>query len=322
MAKPHNNGRSLSIRSLVFAALLATAASAPVAKNATSPRVAAAAAAADRVVRRGSTLYMNNKPFRFVGFNVPSLVLNGDIQVPQYHMPNEFDTQDTIDTLAGLVNPVARTMPLGVKSDLAGGPDFHITGCYERSEAAFRTLDRTLALAAQKGVKLIIPLINNNWLQSDGSTDPNQDYFGNWGDFANLCVGDRSWEAFFENQDVRAAFKDYIKFFLTRRNTVNGKLYADDTTILALETGNELGAWVDRRPPGEWTVEIAQHIKSLAPNVLVMDGTLIGWQTDRIDPQALASPYVDMFSNHYYDAGNTDVDRMHKDLDVIAQYNK
>ncbi|KAJ3295736.1 hypothetical protein HK104_002375 [Borealophlyctis nickersoniae] len=264
---------------------------------------------------------MNNKPFRFVGFNVPSLLLNGDMGTG-YQLPNMFDTEDTVDTLAGLINPVARTMPLGVKSTIASGSAYHVFGCTDRNEEAFVSLDHILNVAAEKGVKLIIPLINNNWLKSDGSTDPVQDYFGNWGDFAFLCTGNRSYEAFFEDMTVRAAFKDLITYILTRKNTVNGKLYSEDTAILALETGNELGSWEDRRPPGAWTVDIARHIKSLAPHLLVMDGTLIGWHPDRMDVLALASPYVDMFSNHYYDAGNTDVNWMRNDLAVLAPYHK
>lgn len=56
-------------------------------------------------------------------------------------------------------------------------------------------------------------------------------------------------------------------------------------------------------PPGSWTVNIAQHIKSLAPNILVMDGSLSRSNNtqDKFDKAALESPYVDLFSYHYYD---------------------
>ena len=53
-----------------------------------------------------------------------------------------------------------------------------------------------------------------------------------------------------------------------------------------------------RPPPGNWTNEIAQHIKSLAPNILVLDGSLsrANLTEDTWDPVALKSPYVDLYS--------------------------
>lgn len=55
--------------------------------------------------------------------------------------------------------------------------------------------------------------------------------------------------------------------------------------------------------PGSWTVEIAEHIKSLAPNILVMDGSLSRSKNtaDKFNMTALQSDAVDLFSYHYYD---------------------
>ncbi|KAJ3050157.1 hypothetical protein HK097_008856 [Rhizophlyctis rosea] len=276
----------------------------------------AAVSGPSRLTRQGSQLYADGKVFRFVNYNAPSLILNAD-ENSGFRVPNLWDVKDTIESVAGMWNPVVRTYTFGIKSDFASGPDFHVRGCRQYNEAAFRVLDYTLDLAAKYGVRLIIPIVNNDWLRSNGTSDPSLDYVGNWGDFAYLCTGNRSWESFFLNPFVISAFKDFLTYLLTRVNTINGKVYANDTSFAILETGNELGSWDQRGPPGTWTHEIARHVKSLAPRILVADGTLIGADSRRIKTQSLNSPYVDLFSNHFYDDGNTDVRRLRNDLKVV-----
>lgn len=50
---------------------------------------------------------------------------------------------------------------------------------------------------------------------------------------------------------------------------------ASDPTVLAFETGNELGGWTgdDYPPPVEWTASIAQLLHELAPDTLVLSGS-------------------------------------------------
>lgn len=47
-----------------------------------------------------------------------------------------------------------------------------------------------------------------------------------------------------------------------------------------------------------WTTDIAKYIKSIAPRTLIMDGTIGG--VNRIAKESLLSPYIDIFTNHYY----------------------
>lgn len=50
---------------------------------------------------------------------------------------------------------------------------------------------------------------------------------------------------------------------------------ASDPTVLAFETGNELGGWTGSHyaPPVAWTRSIAQLLKQLSPDALVISGT-------------------------------------------------
>lgn len=65
--------------------------------------------------------------------------------------------------------------------------------------------------------------------------------------------------------------------------------YANDPTILAWETGNEL-----KGAPAAWTSDITSYIKALAPQQLTMDGSY-GPQED-----ALSLASVDIYSDHFY----------------------
>lgn len=69
--------------------------------------------------------------------------------------------------------------------------------------------------------------------------------------------------------------QSYIKQMLTRKNPYTGLAYGRDPTIMAWETGNELGGYIGAEgyPPAAWTTSIALYIKSLAPNQLTIDGS-------------------------------------------------
>jgi endo-1,4-beta-mannosidase len=90
-------------------------------------------------------------------------------------------------------------------------------------------------------------------------------------------------------------FKTYISTLLTHRSNITGVrvflafllanntstddgqqlTMAEEPTILAFETGNELGGWTREAspPPVEWTTEIARYLKELAPDTLVLSGS-------------------------------------------------
>jgi mannan endo-1,4-beta-mannosidase len=101
---------------------------------------------------------------------------------------------------------------------------------------------------------------------------------------------------FYTNRTIINDFKDYIRHLLTHCNQYTGLTYAEDPTIFAYETGNELGGvkFGDEDVPVAWTQEIAQHIKTLGPKKLVVDGTY------GINKTHLAIPELDIYSDHFY----------------------
>ena len=118
------------------------------------------------------------------------------------------------------------------------------------------------------------------------------------------------------------SFKLIIDFLTNRVNSINGRRYGDDPTILAWETGNEMNHLGMRPAPASWTLTVAKHLKSRAPRTLVMDGSFArNDDPERCYPnEVLDSPDVDIVSYHYY--GDGDARRVKKDCEVARRHNK
>lgn len=287
--------------------------------------------------------YLGENLFDFRGFNGPTL-LDGTI----------FESTDLVKSIAGFATPVTRTYTLTVANKVFGlskGPEAaHITGWDNRTqdwiynEETWRQMDNALAIAAEHGVKIIMPIINQDY----GSSDT--DWVGNFVDLIRYRFNITDYATaqvsvdWFVNPTIREDFKKIIKKLLTRVNTVNGRVYGKDDTFLAFETGNEMN-WAEvivtsnsshettngtttgaanatatgatnapintnvtfnhtRPAPAEWTIDIAKYIKQHAPHTLVMDGSYSRNPSNSWPDDTLKSPYVDIFSYHLYGDGD------------------
>ncbi|KAL2918260.1 hypothetical protein HK105_202187 [Polyrhizophydium stewartii] len=216
--------------------------------------------------------------------------------------PDPWEQADAVRTVAAMGGRVARTYTLGI------GPRYHLAAPGVFNERPFVAMDHALAAARRFGVRLVVPLLNHfRW-------------FGDLNDLARMRGRDAL--TFYGDQRLRQDLKDLITHMLNRINTVTGTRYGDDPTILAWQLGNELGGWHETPPPADWSIEIAQHIKSLAPRTLVMDGTLGGHHASKRYPRAsLESPYIDIFSNHYY-SGEADAGMLARDARHVRRFRK
>ncbi|KAG0144349.1 hypothetical protein CROQUDRAFT_47471 [Cronartium quercuum f. sp. fusiforme G11] len=279
------------------------------------------------VYAKDGELYLGNRLFKFRGFAGPTL-LDGTV----------FENTDLIKSVAGFATGVTRCYTLKVANDMFGrvttATDAHITGWdkaaqdWTYNEVKWRQMDQALAIAADYKVKIIFPLINQDY------GDDSSDWVGNYIDLIRhrFNISDYATAQlkvdWFTDRRIRDDFKKIIKKFLTRKNTVNGRIYGSDDTFLAFETGNEMN-WAnitvnnagnnnskttnisltrkpfqslfvrmsfstlsqliicrnrlpDTRPaPAEWTTDIARYIKSFAPKILVMDGSLLNAQAKK-----------------------------------------
>ncbi|KZO96772.1 glycoside hydrolase family 5 protein [Calocera viscosa TUFC12733] len=262
------------------------------------------------ITARGSKLFLAEHEFRFASFNLPTLLTS-----------TPYEQEDLLSTLSlGWPNAVARTYTLQLLSKRIGRGEAHVVGWDQAEgkwlwdEDAMRRYDSALALAAKYDVRLIIPIIN-------------QDYGGdtNWvGNFTDLCNWVEPGAHWWTSRRMIDVFKQLITDLLSRVNTLTGVAYGSDPTVLAWETGNEMNGGDSSRPaPGAWTVEIGNHIKALAPNTLVMDGSYARTDSQKacFPPEVIApnSP-ISILSYHYYGSG--DAQRLSKDCAFAARHGK
>jgi len=211
------------------------------------------------VTRNQNTLYewVNGSPrvFKFTSFNVPDM-LNLD----------PWEQEDLFISAKQMSARAVRTYTLEVRTQdeiwNGGGTWKAIQGSRAYGETQFIQLDRALDYAYKYGIRVIIPFIDNlTWV---GGVQ-------NFAGYRGLQHND-----FFYDGNLKADFKALINKVLTRVNTVNGRIYKDDPSVLAWQLGNELCLNKDagRDPiPVVWTAEMSDFIKTIDKNHLVMDGT-------------------------------------------------
>jgi mannan endo-1,4-beta-mannosidase len=152
-------------------------------------------------------------------------------------------------------------------------------------ETLWQGLDFLLAEMAKRDMKAVLYL-NNFWQWSGGMSqylawfngkpvvDP--DVTGNWNEFMDNSA------AFYREPRAQAAFRFAVKQLITRKNSVNGRAYAEDPTIMSWQLANEPrpGSDADSKPYFDvfvkWIDETAGYIKTLAPRQLVSTGNE-GW---------------------------------------------
>jgi hypothetical protein len=225
-----------------------------------------------------------DREFRFVGANMPGLVLPYDywLGIPERMvLPTPWEQADGLKSLRQMGAGCTRTWNLPIRHpDARREPWHYVWGPGEFNEGAFRTLDHLLAGANKYGVRVMLDL-----------TADAGDYLGGVGTYAAHRGKPRA--AFFSDPEIKDDFKALIRHVLTRANTVTGVPYKDDKSILAWQFGNEM----DRTKPGPevqraWQAEMAAYMKQLDPNHLIAYG-------QRFLP-AEPDPNVDIVVQHFY----------------------
>lgn len=239
------------------------------------------------ITRRGDQLMDGDKPFRFISFNIPNLLVVEDAfefgGASLWRWPNEYEIEDALESVRQMGGQVVRTYTISVHREGSdAGNVVHVLRPGEFNEEGFRTLDKVLEVANRKGIRVLIPLVDNwKWM---GGVPQYAAFRG------------KPAEAFWTDRQIIDDFKATIRHVLDRRNTYTGKRYRDDPAILGWETGNE----IDATP--EWTRHIAAYLKQLDPNHLVFDGRSLhgvsAWQ--------LEEPNTDVITTHHYPHASPD----------------
>jgi mannan endo-1,4-beta-mannosidase len=250
-------------------------------------QVAQAADLTHFITRDGDRLMDGEKPFRFISLNVPNLLAIEDAfsfaDPNPWRWPDAYEIEDALESVRQMGGRVVRTYTITVHRDGSDmGELVHVRAPGRFNEDGFRVLDKVLQVAHQKGIRVIIPLVDNwKWM-------------GGIGEYA--AFRDKPPEAFWNDRQIVDDFKQTIRHLVERKNHYTGVVYRDDPAILGWETGNELDA------PPEWTRQIAAYIKQLDANHLVIDGA----SRAGISADSLSDPNVDVVTTHHYPGWSTD----------------
>ncbi|MBN2030779.1 cellulase family glycosylhydrolase [bacterium] len=235
------------------------------------------------ITRKGLTLMDGNAEFRFVSVNIPNYFIvedrAGTYGVP-WHRVTAFEQRDAVRAVKRLGGQVFRTYCFSVEGGRnVTGKLAHIytdeNGQIMYNEDLFQDVDRGLAIAAEEGIRLIIPIVDN-W-----------EWFGGFAEWATISNAENFWD----DPKAKENFKNFLTWLLNRKNTFTDILYKDDPTVLAWELGNEID-----KANATWISEMAAHIKSVDSNHLILDG---GHKT--IPAVSLQDPNIDMVTTHYTD---------------------
>ncbi|EJD39083.1 glycoside hydrolase [Auricularia subglabra TFB-10046 SS5] len=237
------------------------------------------------VTRKGSELFLLNKPFRVVGPNIYWLGLDENVGIAY---PSKSRVLDAMAAVSAMRSTVIRAHTLGVS---VGNPLSVEPALDVWNEDAYESIDFAVLAARVYGLKLMIPLTDNSvvdfWLAHVALTSfvlhsyhGGKYQFIQWhghtfsGTGANITPEDVG-AYFFNTTAIVNSFKRFINHHLNHVNRYTGIALKDDPTIIGWETGNELSAmrFGDGPAPPNWTRDIARLIKRLAPKHLVFDGT-------------------------------------------------
>jgi mannan endo-1,4-beta-mannosidase len=249
---------------------------------AATPVSAAGAGQSGFVTVKGRHFELDGKPYYFTGTNLwygmylGSPGATGD----RARLAKELDqlAAQGVRNLRVLAISEASTLKRAVTPAVLQQPD-------SADETLWKGLDFLLEEMRKRDMRAVLYL-NNFWQWSGGMSqymawfsgkpvmDP--DVTGDWNAFMDNSA------AFYREPRAQQAFRQVIRQLISRKNSVNGRLYADDPTIMSWQLANEPrpGSDANARPHFDvfvkWVDETAGYIKSRAPKQLVSTGNE-GW---------------------------------------------
>lgn len=291
--------------------------------------------AGDGFVRvQGDEFMLNGKPYRYFGVNYwYAAYLGANVEAGgRERLIRELDHLQSL----GVTN--LRVCGASEKSTITTlEPSFQPEpGVY--NEELLEGLDFALAEMAKRGMKAVIYL-NNTWRWSGGMAQ-----YQHWANGLEFKLEDDDWHGFnhhmalfFENEPANELYHRYMEMLINRQNTVNGRLYKDDSTIMSWQICNEPrpGNWetVKEVSPAyiEWIKNTAAFIRSLDSKHLISTGSEGVWGCNGAeDTYRSSQSYVDYLTVHLWpynwswynpkDEVNTAEAGIAKSLEYIQQH--
>ncbi|BGP03687.1 hypothetical protein NBRC10513v2_007421 [Rhodotorula toruloides] len=264
------------------------------------------------VKRSGQQLTLNGGNFRIAGPNIYWLCQDENSGPAWGYWTDKGRVREALAVAVAMGANTVRLMSCGVSVGSNNPYNLELSnGNWQ--DVAWDIRDYVIYAAGQYGLRVVLPLTDNYNYYHGGKYS----ILG----FSGASTANKG-AAFYTDTNTMNIYKAYITKFLQHTNVYNGKRYADDPTILAWETGNELGGYMNAEmwPPASWTSAIVSAIKAVDGNHLIIDGTNGIWNyTTGATPAGLNVAGIDIVSDHSYPR-KTDI--LSKELGIASAAKK
>jgi mannan endo-1,4-beta-mannosidase len=269
-------------RLMLLVALACAAANPQQIQGPGTPQADRHALPASFVLRQGMGFAVDDRPFYFSGGNCYYLMVYAADPLLRPAVDEVLD--DSVAMGLRVIRTWAFNDGAGQWNALQTSP-----GVYQ--EYVFQGLDYVIAEAGRRGLRLILPLVNN-WGDYGG-----MDQYVQWSSTANRH------DDFYTDADCRQWYKDHVRKILKRRNTFTGIRYRDDPTILGWELANEPRCATDASGNvlQGWVEEMSAFLKGVDSRHLLTTGSegFYGPNGPRSNPHTwMAQQGVDFVRNH------------------------
>lgn len=251
-----------------------------------------------RTTADATTVTVGRSPSSFVGREETEFVVDGDpfryAGVNNNHLPVSSWGHQYVDRLldyvAGHGISVVRTWGF---PPAWTGTEVHLEPGTFR-EGWFDHFDYVLLAAKRRGIRLVLPLINN-WYAPGHAPAPAA--YADWSETAETT------NDFFGDDQATEYYYNYVEHVLTHENRYTGVEYRHDPTILMWEVGNQMEYHDERRgePLTGWYDAAASHIRSLDENHLIGTG-MAGATGDVYERWNVRNAYVETHQSDAIDA--------------------
>lgn len=205
----------------------------------------------------GDKFVMGCKEFIFAGWNQWEIMeLASDAPEPFRYTP-KCGREHIVDVMNDAVKSGLKVMRAWAHTITKGHETQREPGEYD--EKILEGMDFIMDEAGKRGIK-IIWVLADNWYEIGGI-----DSYVKWAEGE-----DATHEDFFTSPDAIQLYKDNIAFIANRENTINGKVYKEDPTIMAWNIANEARCQnCTTEVMHDWLEEICEFIKEEDENHLV-----------------------------------------------------
>ena len=222
----------------------------------------------------GNQFYRDQKPYYFIGMNYwyGALIAAKSGDRPRLRRELDHMKRNGITNLRILVGVDGGNGSAVVKPALQ-------TTQGEYNKDLLEGLDYLLAEMASRDMTAVLYL-TNNWIWSGGMSqylawNTNQPV-------PNPFLPQHEWQEymaytsqFHSCESCKQAFRQHIRFIMSRVNSLNGVAYVDDPTIMSWQVANEPRVFFRHNQEAfkSWLHQTVELMKSLSPNQLISTGS-------------------------------------------------